>query len=160
MSVTAAAPGLDQATRTELFRTMVLIRTFEEAIRAQYNGDKSPVWDIGAGLIPGEMHLSAGQEPVAAGICAHLTTDDAVVGNHRPHHLAIAHGMDLRRLAAEIFGREDGLGRGRGGHMHLFDPATHFSCSGIHCRGLPAGAGHGVHVQAGRRRSRRRDGDR
>jgi len=153
MSVTAATAGLDQATRTELFRTMVLIRTFEEAIRTQYNADKSPVWDIGAGLIPGEMHLSAGQEPVAAGICAHLTSDDAVVGTHRPHHLAIAHGIDLRRLAAEIFGREDGLGHGRGGHMHLFDPATHFSCSGIIAEGYPpalgmafafkrAGAGH------------------
>jgi pyruvate dehydrogenase E1 component alpha subunit len=141
MSVTAAAAGLDQGTRTELFRTMVLIRTFEEAIRAQYNGDKSPVWDIGGGLIPGEMHLSAGQEPVAAGICAHLTPDDAVVGTHRPHHLAIAHGMDLNRLAAEIFGREGGLGRGRGGHMHLFDPATHFSCSGIIAEGYPPALG-------------------
>ena len=42
------------------------------------------------GLVPGEMHLSAGQEPVAAGICAHLTTDDAVTATHRPHHLANA----------------------------------------------------------------------
>ena len=43
---------------------------------------------------------------------------------HRPHHLAIAHGVDLRKMTAEIFGRETGLGRGRGGHMHLFDPDT------------------------------------
>ncbi len=142
MTMTAVT-GLDTKTRTELLRTMVLIRTFEEAIRAQYNSDKSPVWDIGAGLIPGEMHLAAGQEPVAAGVCAHLTTADAVVGTHRPHHLAIAHGVDLRRLAAEIYGREGGLGHGRGGHMHLFDPATHFSCSGIIAEGYPPALGMG-----------------
>lgn len=139
MSVTPAE--LDRNTRIDLFRTMVLIRTYEEAIRQQYNSDKSPVWDIGAGLIPGEMHLSAGQEPVAAGICAHLTEQDAVVGPHRPHHLAVAHGVDLRRMTAEIFGRVDGLGRGRGGHMHLFDPAVHFSCSGIIAEGYPPALG-------------------
>lgn len=141
MSVTATPAELDRATRADLFRTMVLIRTYEEAIREQYNADKRPVWDIGAGQIPGEMHLSAGQEPVAAGVCAHLTGQDAVVGPHRPHHLAIAHNVDLRRMTAEIFGRTDGLGRGRGGHMHLFDPAVHFSCSGIIAEGYPPALG-------------------
>ncbi len=141
MDVTAMPTALDQATRRNLYRTMVLIRTYEEAIRQQYNADKTPVWDIGAGLIPGEMHLAAGQEPVAAGVCAHLTGQDAVVGPHRPHHLAIAHGVDLRRMTAEIFGRVDGLGRGRGGHMHLFDPAVHFSCSGIIAEGYPPALG-------------------
>ena len=68
------------------------------------------------------MHLSAGQEPVAAGACAHLTSADAVTAPHRPHHVAIAHGVDLHKMTAEIFGRETGLGHGRGGHMHLFDP--------------------------------------
>jgi pyruvate dehydrogenase E1 component alpha subunit len=127
--------------RRELLRTMILIRTFEEAILRDYHADKKPAFDIGAGLIPGEMHLSAGQEPVAAGVCAHLTTDDAVTATHRPHHFAIAHGVDLRRMAAEIFGRETGLGRGRGGHMHLFDPETHFSCSGIIAEGYPPALG-------------------
>jgi pyruvate dehydrogenase E1 component alpha subunit len=87
------------------------------------------------------MHLSAGQEPVAAGVCAHLTTDDAVTATHRPHHFAVAHGVDLDKMTAEIFGRETGLGRGRGGHMHLFDPATHFSCSGIIAEGYPPALG-------------------
>ncbi|MBS1673315.1 MAG: thiamine pyrophosphate-dependent dehydrogenase E1 component subunit alpha [Actinobacteria bacterium] len=127
--------------RLELFRTMVLIRTYEEAILREYHADKSPGFDIGAGLVPGEMHLSAGQEPVAAGIGAHLTADDALTATHRPHHVAIAHGIDLRAMTAEIFGRETGLGRGRGGHMHLFDPATHFSCSGIIAEGLPPALG-------------------
>ncbi|PXY22640.1 thiamine pyrophosphate-dependent dehydrogenase E1 component subunit alpha [Prauserella muralis] len=132
---------MDAQARRDLYRMMVLIRTFEEAILREYHADKKPVFDIGAGAIPGEMHLSAGQEPVAAGVCAHLTTDDAVTATHRPHHLAIAHGVDLRRMAAEIFGRVDGLGRGRGGHMHLFDPDTHFSCSGIIAEGYPPAVG-------------------
>ncbi len=133
--------GLDSETRLRLYRTMVLSRTFEEAILREYHADKGPGFDIGKGLVPGEMHLSAGQEPVAAGVCENLTREDAVTATHRPHHFAIAHGMDLSTMAAEIFGRETGLGRGRGGHMHLFDPATHFSCSGIIAEGYPPALG-------------------
>jgi pyruvate dehydrogenase E1 component alpha subunit len=132
---------LSAGVRTGLYETMVLSRTYEEAILREYHADKGPGFDIGKGLVPGEMHLSAGQEPVAAGICAHLTADDAVTATHRPHHLAIAHGVDLRAMTAEIFGRETGLGKGRGGHMHLFDPATHFSCSGIIAEGYPPALG-------------------
>jgi pyruvate dehydrogenase E1 component alpha subunit len=132
---------VEDKTRAELFATMVQIRAFEEAILADYHADKKPAWDIGAGLIPGEMHLSAGQEPVAAGVCAHLDNRDAVTATHRPHHFAIAHGMDMGKLAAEIYGRETGLGHGRGGHMHLFDPDTHFSCSGIIAEGYPPALG-------------------
>ena len=132
---------MDDTTRVELYRTMVLIRAFEAALLRDYHADKKPQWDIGAGLIPGEMHLAAGQEPVAAGVCAHLNTDDAITGPHRPHHLAIAHGIDLDRMAAEIYGRETGLSRGKGGHMHLFDPVTHFSCSGIIAEGYPVSCG-------------------
>ncbi|ATY14099.1 pyruvate dehydrogenase (acetyl-transferring) E1 component subunit alpha [Amycolatopsis sp. AA4] len=133
--------------RLDLYRTMVLIRTYEEAILREYHADKKPVFDIGAGLVPGEMHLSAGQEPVAAGVCAHLTGDDAVTATHRPHHFAIAHGVDLDRMTAEIFGRTTGLGRGRGGHMHLFDPAVHFSCSGIIAEGYPPALGQALAFQ-------------
>jgi len=139
--LTTAQNPLDGETRLGLYRTMVLVRTFEEAIRRDYYADKGPGFDIGKGLIPGEMHLAAGQEPVAAGVCAHLTADDAVTAPHRPHHFAIAHGMDLKKMAAEIFGRETGFGRGRGGHMHLFDPSTHFSCSGIIAEGYPPALG-------------------
>ena len=135
------APRLDPGVRVALYETMVLARTYEEAILREYHADKGPGFDIGKGLVPGEMHLSAGQEPVAAGICAHLSSEDAVTATHRPHHLAVAHGVDLRAMTAEIFGREDGLGRGRGGHMHLFDPSTHFSCSGIIAEGYPPALG-------------------
>lgn len=136
-----AQPPLDPPIRLDLYRTMVLCRTYEEAILREYHADKGPGFDIGKGLVPGEMHLSAGQEPVAAGVCAHLTVDDAITATHRPHHLAVAHGVDLRAMTAEIFGRETGLGRGRGGHMHLFDPTTHFSCSGIIAEGYPPALG-------------------
>ena len=139
MSSDTTGPGAD--VRRSLYETMVLSRTYEEAILREYHADKGPGFDIGKGLVPGEMHLSAGQEPVAAGVCAHLTTDDAVTATHRPHHFAIAHGMDLDAMTAEIFGRVDGLGKGRGGHMHLFDPATHFSCSGIIAEGYPPALG-------------------
>lgn len=132
---------LDPELRLSLYETMVLSRTYEEAILREYHADKGPGFDIGKGLVPGEMHLSAGQEPVAAGVCINLTSADAVTATHRPHHFAIAHGMDLRAMTAEIFGRVDGLGKGRGGHMHLFDPATHFSCSGIIAEGFPPALG-------------------
>lgn len=134
-------PALTDDMRRGMLQTMVLIRTYEEAILREYHADKSPGFDIGAGLIPGEMHLSAGQEPVAAGLGLHLTKDDALTATHRPHHVAIAKGVRLREMTAEIFGRETGLGRGRGGHMHLFDPETHFSCSGIIAEGLPPALG-------------------
>jgi TPP-dependent pyruvate/acetoin dehydrogenase alpha subunit len=132
---------MDTAVRRELYRTMILIRTYEEAILREYHADKKPGFDIGAGQIPGEMHLAAGQEPVAAGVCAHLHSDDAVTATHRPHHFALAKGVDIDKMTAEIFGRVDGLGKGRGGHMHLFDPAVHFSCSGIIAEGLPPAVG-------------------
>ena len=69
------------------------------------------------------------------------TTDDAITGPHRPHHFALAHGVDLNRMAAEIYGRDTGLCRGKGGHMHLFDPVNHFSCSGIIAEGYPVACG-------------------
>ncbi len=127
--------------RADLYAGMVRIRKFEARILQEYHADKSPAWDIGAGLIPGEMHLSAGQEPVAVGVSAHLTADDAITATHRPHHFALAHGVDMKRLAAEIYGRTTGLCHGKGGHMHLFDPSHHFSCSGIIGQGYPVACG-------------------
>lgn len=138
---TETTTALSAEQRQGLLRQMILIRTFEEAILREYHADKGPGFDIGKGLIPGEMHLAAGQEPVAAGLCAHLEPGDGLTATHRPHHLAIAKGMKLRSLTGEIFGRESGLGRGRGGHMHLFDPSIHFSCSGIVAEGFPPALG-------------------
>jgi TPP-dependent pyruvate/acetoin dehydrogenase alpha subunit len=125
----------------DMYGTMVKIRRFEERIRELYFADKLPAFDIAAGLIPGEMHLAAGQEPVAVGMRPHLKAGDAITATHRPHHLAIAQGVDLKKMAAEIFGRETGLGRGKGGHMHLFSVEPNFGCSGIIGEGIPVAVG-------------------
>ncbi|OWW22871.1 thiamine pyrophosphate-dependent dehydrogenase E1 component subunit alpha, partial [Noviherbaspirillum denitrificans] len=102
---------------------------------------KGLAFDIGGGPVPGEMHLAAGQEPVAVGVCAHLRKEDTVVGAHRPHHFAIAKNVSLDAMTAEMFGKVTGLGRGKGGHMHLFDPEVKFSCSGIVGAGAPQACG-------------------
>ncbi len=133
--------------RLAMYRQMVRIRQYEARIMQEYHADKSPAWDIGAGLIPGEMHLSAGQEPAAVGVCAHLKKGDAITAPHRPHHFALAHGVDMNKMTAEIYGRETGLCRGKGGHMHLFDPDNHFSCSGIIAQGLPVACGQALAFQ-------------
>ena len=132
---------IDSKMRLGFYTQMVRIRTYEEAIRRDYHADKTPAWDIGAGLIPGEMHLAAGQEPVAVGLCANLRSTDAMTAPHRPHHLALAKGVEMNAMTAEIFGRTTGLGKGKGGHMHLFDPSHHFSCSGIIAEGIPVAVG-------------------
>lgn len=139
-------PSSDQM--LSMYETMLVIRDFEESMATIYLEEKLPpniqaglAFDIGAGPVPGEMHLAAGQEPVAVGVCAHLGDEDTVVGTHRPHHFAIAKGVPLNEMTAEIFGKADGLSRGKGGHMHLFDPAHKFSCSGIEGASLPPTVG-------------------
>lgn len=131
-----------------MYEQMLTIRDFEESMATIYLEEKLPpniqsglAFDIGAGVVPGEMHLAAGQEPVAVGVCAHLDENDTVVGTHRPHHFAIAKGVPLNEMTAEIFGKVDGLSRGKGGHMHIFDPAHKFSCSGIEGASLPPAVG-------------------
>ncbi|GAA5344156.1 thiamine pyrophosphate-dependent dehydrogenase E1 component subunit alpha [Planifilum fimeticola] len=124
-----------------MYEQMVKIRYYEENMARVYEEGKKPVFNIGAGTVPGEMHLAAGQEPAAVGICAHLRDQDTVTAPHRPHHHAIAKGVDLKRMTAEIFGKKTGLGKGKGGHMHLFDPRVKFSCGGIIAAGIPHAAG-------------------
>ncbi len=131
-----------------MYEKMVEIREYEETMAKVYMEGKLPpkiqkglAFDIGGGPVPGEMHLAAGQEPVAVGVCAHLRKEDTVVGAHRPHHFAIAKHVELNAMTAEMFGKVTGLGRGKGGHMHLFDPETKFSCSGIVGAGAPQACG-------------------
>ncbi len=134
-----------------MYEKMVEIRNYEETMANVYLEGKLPpqiqkglAFDIGSGPVPGEMHLAAGQEPVAVGVCAHLKQEDTVVGTHRPHHFAIAKGVPLDKMTAEMFGKVTGLGKGKGGHMHLFDPEHKFSCSGIIGASLPPACGAGL----------------
>lgn len=132
---------VDRDTLLKIYATMVKIRYYEERMAEIYAEGKSPLFDISAGPVPGEMHLSAGQEPPAVGVCLHLRPEDTVTGPHRAHHIAIAKGVDLKKMTAEIFGKRTGLGKGKGGHMHLFDPAVKFACSGIIAAGAPPAVG-------------------
>ncbi|MFC4990087.1 thiamine pyrophosphate-dependent dehydrogenase E1 component subunit alpha [Saliphagus infecundisoli] len=127
-----------------MYEHMVAARHYEERLQEEYLEGKQPAFDISAGPIPGELHLAAGHEASGAGVCQHLRDDDTVTAPHRPHHVAIAKGVDLERMTAEIFGRETGLSKGKGGHMHLFDPDVNFACSGIIAEGCPPAVGAGL----------------
>lgn len=133
--------------RLWMYAQMVKSRHFEAMIKPAYFEGKTPVFNMAKGPLPGEMHLFDGQEPCAVGVCAHLRPDDTVTATHRPHHIAIAKGVDLNAMAAEIFGKSSGLSGGRGGHMHLFDPAVNFSCSGIVAQGLGPAVGAALAAQ-------------
>lgn len=133
--------GLTPEEARQAYRMMWLIRHFEEGIAEKYAVGKTPQFNMGAGPIRGEMHLAVGQEAVAVGVGMHLQEGDAVVSTHRPHHHALAKGVEPARLAAEIFGKATGLCRGKGGHMHLFDAGKRFSCSGIVGASFPQAAG-------------------
>ncbi len=131
----------DTLAQLSMYEKMVTSRYFEECMAVGYLEGKQPIFDLARGPVPGEMHLSRGQEPCAVGVCAHLCEQDVLTAGHRLHHFAIAKGVRLRQMAAEIFGKATGLAGGRGGHMHLIDPQCRFSASGIISEGMPAAAG-------------------
>ena len=135
---------IPKETLLEMYKRMHKIRTYEETLAKWYYEGKTPLFDISAGPIPGELHLSSGQESAAVGMCIHLKDEDAVIGTHRAHHFAIAKGVDLKRMTAEIFGKATGLSGGKGGHMHLFDAGKNFSCSGIVGASFPQAVGVGI----------------
>jgi acetoin:2,6-dichlorophenolindophenol oxidoreductase subunit alpha len=93
------------------YRQMKTIREFEERLHVE----------IQTGDIPGFTHLYAGQEAVAVGICATLGDRDYIVSTHRGHGHCIAKGCDVRGMMREIYGRGDGLCKGKGGSMHIAD---------------------------------------
>ena len=96
----------------QLYRTMLTIRMVEERLAKSHQ----------RGLIHGACHTYVGQEAIATGVCAHLHNADAIFSTHRGHGHALAKGMEPGQLMAELFGRETGCSRGRGGSMHLFAP--------------------------------------
>ena len=124
-----------------MYDRMAMSRYYEECIRDIYLEGKTPLFNMANGPLPGEMHLSNGQEPCAVGVCAHLGPEDFVSAGHRPHHVAIAKGVDLQAMTAEILGKSTGLSGGHAGHMHLFDPAVNFICSGIIAQGMGPAVG-------------------
>ena len=105
-----AKTGIDKRTLLWMYETMVTIRRFEEQCKREAD----------TGKLSG-MHSSVGQEAVPTGICAHLRTEDYVLGNHRSHHHCIAKGVDIKEMMAELLGKATGTNRGKGGTMHIAD---------------------------------------
>jgi pyruvate dehydrogenase E1 component alpha subunit len=99
-----------------LLREMLRIRRFEERCAELYTEEK----------IRGFLHLYIGEEAIAVGVMQCLTQEDAVVATYREHGHALARGMPMTTMMAEMYGKREGCSRGRGGSMHLFDAATRF----------------------------------
>ena len=138
MSAANAVSALD------LLRTMRLIREAELRL-AQLFAD---------GEVPGFIHLSVGQEGVAAGVCAALGPSDTLASNHRGHGHALAKGLDLDRFFLEIMGRAEGMCQGRGGSMHVADAGVGMlGANGIVGAGLPIAVGSALAHQVKRNRA-------
>jgi acetoin:2,6-dichlorophenolindophenol oxidoreductase subunit alpha len=126
---------LDKSRLFRLYEQMQTIRVFEERAGKEF----------AAGKIPGFVHLYAGEEAVAVGVCTHLTDDDFITSHHRGHGHCIAKGVDLRKMAAELLGREAGACRGKGGSMHIADVSKGMlGANGIVGGGFPLAAGAGL----------------
>lgn len=126
---------MENSVLTSMFKTMLLIRKFEERVASIY----------GKGIIPGIVHLYIGEEAVAAGVCANLRDSDMITSTHRGHGHVIAKGAQLDKMMAEIYGKATGYCNGKGGSMHICDPEIGvLGANGIVGGGIPiaVGAGH------------------
>jgi len=116
----------------EMYRTMRTIRSFEQTLNELSQ----------AGRVPGFLHLYAGEEAIAAAVCAPLGSDDYVTSTHRGHGHSIAKGVDLAAMMAEIFGKQTGVCKGKGGSMHIADlEKGMLGANGIVGGGIPLAIG-------------------
>ena len=123
---------LDRAHCLDLLANMTRIRRFEETCAELYTQEK----------IRGFLHLYIGEEAVAVGVMQALAPDDAVVATYREHGHALVRGVAAKAIMAEMYGKQEGCCRGRGGSMHLFDAATRFyGGNAIVGGGLPVAIG-------------------
>lgn len=126
---------LDKSLMLRMFEQMSTIRHFEERASREF----------AAGKVPGFVHLYAGEEAVAVGVCSHLTDDDFITSHHRGHGHCIAKGVDIREMVAELLGREAGACRGKGGSMHIADVHKGMlGANGIVGGGFPLATGAGL----------------
>jgi pyruvate dehydrogenase E1 component alpha subunit len=132
MAKDAKTGGLGRDQLISAYRTMRTIREFEERVHEEF----------AAGQIPGAVHLYAGQEAVATGVCATLADADYIASTHRGHGHAIAKGCDLTGMMLEIFGKAGGLCGGKGGSMHIADfDRGMLGANGIAAGGVPLACG-------------------
>src|SRR3982751_1608648 len=116
----------------EAYRTMRLIREFEERVHAEF----------AKGDIPGFVHLYAGEEAAGTGIMMHLNDRDRIASTHRGHGHCIAKGVDVNAMMSEIFGKANGSCRGKGGSMHIADLSKGMmGANGILGAGAPLACG-------------------
>ena len=136
-----------------LYRTMARIRAFEDAAEVASQGGVQ-AWGLAASATPakvrGPLHLSTGQEAVAAGVCANLRRDDLLTSTHRGHGHTLAKGADMARMMCELFGRATGYNGGKGGSMHIADFSIGMlGANGVVAAGIPiaTGAAHALKLQ-------------
>ncbi len=116
----------------KMYFTMTKIRDFENAITDVYS----------RGLMPGLAHLYIGEEAIATGVCANITSQDYAVSTHRGHGHLIAQGADLKKMMAEVLGRKTGYCKGKGGSMHIMDISKGIlGANGIVGAGIPIATG-------------------
>lgn len=124
--------------RLDLLRTMRRIREFESEIQERFADDE----------LPGFVHLYIGEEAIATGVCHALDEDDYITSTHRGHGHCIAMGLDTKKMAAELYGRETGYCNGKGGSMHIADvDAGMLGANGIVAGGVPAASGAALSAQ-------------
>ena len=111
MTEVAGSTELGREQLLNAYRVMRTIRDFEERLHTEF----------ATGEIPGFVHLYAGEEAIAAGVMAHLDGDDYVASTHRGHGHSIAKGCDVKGMMLEIYGKDEGICRGKGGSMHIAD---------------------------------------
>jgi pyruvate dehydrogenase E1 component alpha subunit len=134
---------------------MARIRAFENAAEEASRGG---VAAFGASLaqaqVRGPLHLSTGQEAVAAGVCANLAKEDFITSTHRGHGHTLAKGASMERMMCELFGRAAGCNRGKGGSMHIADFSVGMlGANGVVAAGMPiaVGAAHAIRIRGEKR---------
>ncbi len=132
------SPNLPPDKQREMLRQMLTIRRFEERASADYH----------AGKIYGVVHCYIGEEAVAVGVCSALERGDRIISTHRGHGHCIAKGADLNRMMAELYGRQTGYCKGKGGSMHIADFAIGMlGANGIVAGGISIITGAGLAAQ-------------
>jgi pyruvate dehydrogenase E1 component alpha subunit len=129
---------LEKEKMVEIYRKMLEIRLFEEKVFELY----------GQNVVPGTIHLYAGEEAVAVGVCENLREDDYIVSTHRGHGHCLAKGARLDRTMAEIMGKETGYCKGKGGSMHIADFSVGMlGATAVVGAGIPIATGAGLSIK-------------
>lgn len=144
---------MDTQKLADLYRSMYRIREFENAAEIASQGGVA-AWGLAASakpaLVRGPLHLSTGQEAVAAGVCHALVKEDMLTSTHRGHGHTLAKGANATKMMCELFGRATGYNKGKGGSMHIADFSVGMlGANGVVAAGIPiaTGAAHALKIQ-------------